>query len=237
MKKSQLRIFLLTGTAFLAIGSAVAFQRRDELPTNEGKQLRGPPSTKYRALGADAYRREWRPAAAFASRPESAPQEQSSDGGDMEERLRAGDRLRDKALMTQKEKEEFHDLLSDPDAIKHMTEILISDRPDELTSEDQRRRMDAVALLSDALRWKDNPIRKEVLAACKSVIMSDSYHQIKDEYARKSVASDRFELYLALDSSMPEEAARLLKESEGSPSAGLIAYSAKIARTVNAHRN
>lgn len=162
---------------------------------------------------------------------------ESYDGDNMAERLRDGDRLREKVLMSQDEKGELHELLSDPEVIKHASGILLGDSPMELTPGNQERRMDAVVLLADALRWTENPIRGEVLAACKNVILSDNYHQIEDEGARKSVAADRFELFLALDSIMPQEAVKLAMESEESPNARLIAYSARVAKSINSHSN
>lgn len=175
---------------------------------------------------------------AHLDRPESgrvapsgafAPPDGARGGDDAAQRPSAATQLGERVLLSQEEIDDLHDWLSDPGVIGHARDLLLTDRPETLTPDDQERRMDAVQLLSDALRWKENPIRADVLAACRRVVLSDVYHRITDEAARQSVAADRFELYLALDNMMPEEAAKLAKEAEASPNAKLLAHSASVA--------
>lgn len=152
---------------------------------------------------------------------------------EFDRRMQQLEALREKALLSVDERARLDGLLSDPAVINHARDFLLGDTPSDLTPGDQQRRMRSVQLLSDALRWTGNPIRGDVLRACKEVILSANYHQVKDPLARKSVAADRYELFVALDDLLPGEAAQLVEDSKNTPNEKLVAFSAKVAETVN----
>lgn len=155
----------------------------------------------------------------------SAPDE---DGQDFETRVRQADKYREKALLSADENAALHELYKDIASIRHAKQGLL-EQPASLSPENLEARMSKVLFLAEAMRWKENPIRADVVDAIQEVISSQTYVNVRDPALRKSLAADRFELYLALASELPEDAKRILEASKSTPNAKLIAYADSVA--------
>lgn len=151
--------------------------------------------------------------------------------GDVLHRILANDRQLDafmyyhnRPLLDDASAAKFHELLSDPAtfaAVKH--DLLY---PEETRAEEAGniKRLMKIDYLRDALEWKENPRRGELVALVSEIILTDNYPAEMTMDMRVSLSGNKMELYQLLYEIAPDQASAALLASRGTRLEPMIAH-------------
>ena len=167
--------------------------------------------------------RQTRPVPAFAEVPLQASRESSRPlaeaalplppAWDVAQIIAPFSALRQKALPNRHEQQELRKLLSDRQAIARIRDELLYAAGPSFSLDAEQERLGMVSFLEQAVSWKENPARPEVLAGVFQIVSSSSYHQLAhDPRLQRSLLGDKQELLAALSASEPTLAAKLVAQ-------------------------
>lgn len=127
--------------------------------------------------------------------------------------------LKDKVLLRPDESTEKEALLSDPKMIEWISSSLT--KVDGVKS--FKDRLSMIDFLEEAMIWKSNPIRENVVLAISDVILSDTFSAAPHD-AKRQLVGDKIELFTILSEQAPEKSAHLLSKVQGTKLAVILNY-------------
>jgi hypothetical protein len=130
-------------------------------------------------------------------------------------------------------KAEYHEILSDPAVVASVEHDLLYPSETKADKAGNIKRLMKIDYLREALEWKDNPMRAELIALISQMILTDNYPADMTMDMRLSLSGNKMELYEILYSVAPDQASALLLASRGTRLEALIAY---IANTIEVRR-
>ncbi len=133
-----------------------------------------------------------------------------------------------KALPTREEQEKIHQLLAEPSLIKESQKTLLGATEYSFSSKGQKRRMESVDFLYDALRWKENPNGDLAVRAVLAVLDRDLGALRVPRDLKRSFAGDQIELYQILLRTRRDLARKVFYKYQNHPQEALIAYAIEV---------
>ncbi|MBC7396252.1 MAG: hypothetical protein H7333_02320 [Bdellovibrionales bacterium] len=133
-------------------------------------------------------------------------------------------RLRKKVLKTPTESEEYSKILSNE---RLMTDSLekLNTRLTSFSKENEFDRMKAIDFLTEAARWKKNPIRENILSETSKFLTRPMPKMRANSDLQKSLIGDRVEMFLLLAVQGSERARAVLDEMNGTPEKAYYQFS------------
>jgi hypothetical protein len=138
-------------------------------------------------------------------------------------------KLREKALRTKAEKQRYKEILADPIRIQAAKEELLeaTETDEDMSQEDEIRRLLQLRYLKSALDWADNPRHGDALDSIKDVLFAE-LPATMPESRRGSVLGDKIDLYQHLLIGHPKQAQMLKQEAMGTKHEAIFALAEKI---------
>ena len=127
-------------------------------------------------------------------------------------------------LLDDEAKLQYHALLSDPAVFASIEHDLLYPEESKADQAGSIKRLMKIDYLREALEWKGNPMRAELIALVSEMILTDVYTPGMAMDMRLSLSGDKMELYELLDQVAPDQAQALLQASRGTRLERLIAY-------------
>lgn len=129
-----------------------------------------------------------------------------------------------KALLTEDERKNYRELLSDREFIERAgLSLLYADERDD-RNYDKVRRMMNVDVLRQAAAWDDNPSRDFVLSTIEASIIEDCFHPDLEKDLLASLSTNKLELLSSLLDVAPHRTSRLIQDAQGSDMASLLSH-------------
>jgi hypothetical protein len=118
-------------------------------------------------------------------------------------------------LLDEADKEKYHQLLADRSVYAGVEHDLLY--PEETTADQASniKRLMKIDFVREALEWKDNPQRGEMISMVKDMLLTDNYPADMAMDMRLSLSGNKMELYEMLNDMAPDQAAAILKASRG----------------------
>lgn len=138
--------------------------------------------------------------------------------------LKAFKYYHNRPLLDTAEKAKYHELLSDQDVFAEVKQDLLYPADSKADQEGNIKRLMKIDYLREALEWKENPRRNELIALVVEIILTDNYPPGIGMDMRLSLSGDKKELYTLLDELMPNQAQAVVLASRGTRLERLIAY-------------
>jgi hypothetical protein len=144
--------------------------------------------------------------------------------------LQAFHKLRQKALRSATEQQEYLAMISDKELIMHARrDLLTAMASAKLDQHDELKRLLRIQFLNSALAWRENPERARAVEAASAVIMADLPGDAANDL-KGSMLGDKFDLFqLLLDTDL-EHAKSLLAEVRGTPSEKILQFAWRSSR-------
>jgi hypothetical protein len=144
-----------------------------------------------------------------------------------DERLALFSYYHERVLPDSVSRERFHELLSDSGMLAHVQRGLLFPGEKRETLRGNIKRLMQIDYLRDALSWKENPRREQILSAVKDMILEDNFLPEYGEDMRVSLAANKMELYELLYAQDPKRAEALVTEARGSRLEALMTHLAE----------
>ena len=139
--------------------------------------------------------------------------------------------IKQKALLNRQDKIQLEELLSSEALFDKCLEKLSS--IDSIYDEYQEKdRIMAIKFISQAMKWKENPLRDDLLKKISKFLTGNPTPKKADLKTKKSVAGDRVELFLSLYDQDSSIAFELIEENKGSKSEQLFQYALRTYRKI-----
>jgi hypothetical protein len=138
--------------------------------------------------------------------------------------LRAFEFYHHRPLLDAANTTKYHQMLSDPAVfaiVEHDLLYPAEAKPDQAGS---IRRLMKIDYLREAVEWKDNPRRNELITLIAEIILTDNYPPGMGMDMRLSLSGNKKELYALLDEIAPDQAVAALRASKGTRLEQLIAH-------------
>jgi hypothetical protein len=141
-----------------------------------------------------------------------------------EPKLAQLDFFREHVLLDANSREDYHALLSDKAMYTQVRQALL--RPEEVedTMENNVKRLLQIDYLREALHWKENPEREQLISTVEAIILEDSFSATMTEEVKRSVAASKMELFEILHGHEPERAQALVAAAKGTRLETLLGY-------------
>lgn len=127
-------------------------------------------------------------------------------------------------LLSEDDREKFHDILSDPSVFAQVKQDLLYPEETRADQNGNIKRLLKIDYLRDALEWKENPMRPVLIAMISEMLLTDNYPAGMTMDMRLSLSGNKMELYELLYEVAPEQAQATLLASKGTRVEKLIAY-------------
>jgi hypothetical protein len=127
-------------------------------------------------------------------------------------------------LLDDADKDKYHQLLSDRAVFAGVEHDLLYPEETRADKAGNVKRLMKIDYLREALQWKDNPARSELIALVKDILLTDNYPPEMTMDMRLSLSGNKQELYELLLEIAPDEAAAVLRASKGTRLEKLLAY-------------
>jgi hypothetical protein len=118
-------------------------------------------------------------------------------------------------LLDEADREKYHQLLSDRSVYAGVEHDLLYPEETKADQASNIKRLMKIDFVREALEWKDNPQRGELIAMVKDMLLTDNYPPAMGMDMRLSLSGNKMELYEMLDDMVPDQAAAALKASRG----------------------
>jgi len=138
--------------------------------------------------------------------------------------------LAEKALPLGDERAELEALLASHDNLELVRARLLAAPRTPLDMHDQDERLQAVAFLRDALRFKANPSRTETISVVSEVILAGNHRAVRERDVRRSSVADKIDLFQALAAYAPSAAHELEHSGATRENHKLLEYAAQLAQ-------
>jgi hypothetical protein len=224
------------GTAWWAMSTP-------DVPPPASAQAEAPPPAPAPAAHAEANARP-APAAPAEPSPVPKPEEIPQDEGTHGEFTSSLDLVKEKLLKQDVDlakfdyfhkrvlkdsvlRGDYHKLLSDRAMLNRTKEQLLHPPGGTDGTEANVRRLMQIDQLREALSWKENPERDQVLAMVEEIILADAFHSGLQPDAKRSLAATKLELYEIFSENSPERALKLVEMAKGGRLEKMLAYFAE----------
>lgn len=127
----------------------------------------------------------------------------------------------------------YHEFLADPAMFANVKHDLLYPEETKADQASNIKRLMKIDYLREALEWKENPQRAEIIALIAEMILTDNYPAGMDMGMRLSLSGNKMELYELLLDFAPEQALAVLQASKGTRLEAMIAY---IANTLDVRK-
>jgi hypothetical protein len=223
--------YMLVVTGLGVAGGIVAMHSGDDEPEP-------PPESALARAPAVPPRLEPAPAAAPVQAPETrippmlaAPEEIPGDEGEhgefntttdlvkrkifkTEPKLAQFDYFREHVLLDSHGRKDYEALLADTAMYEQMRRALLYPADAKDTIESNFKRLMQIDYLREALAWKENPARQQLMATVENIILEDSFGPTMPPDVKRSVAATKMELYEILFDQEPERTQALVEAAK-----------------------
>lgn len=132
--------------------------------------------------------------------------------------------FRQHVLLSPELREEYHELLSDPEMFEKVRQDVLYPGEARETLAGNTKRLMAIDYLRDALAWDENPEREALLAMIEDMILEDNFLDELGMDMRISLATAKMELFTLLYEHAPDAAQTLVEAARGGKLERMIAY-------------
>jgi len=119
---------------------------------------------------------------------------------------------------------QYHQILSDRSMLADVKGDLLYPEEKKATPVGNIRRLMKIDYLRDALDWKENPRREEVLSLIAEMLLTDNYPADMGMDMRISLSGNKMELYELLAQEAPDRAEAVLEKAKGTRLEAMLAY-------------
>ena len=127
-------------------------------------------------------------------------------------------------LLGEADRAKYHQLLSDRAVLASVEHDLLYPEETKIDKAGNIKRLMKIDFLREALEWKDNPQRAEIIALVKEMLLTDNYPADMTMDMRLSLSGNKMELFELLDQIAPDQASAVLQASKGTRLEKLFAY-------------
>lgn len=114
-----------------------------------------------------------------------------------------------KALKSFEDNQLLNNMLSDKNQIDHVSSVILGKDEKSFIVSNEIKRMDAVAFLTEAISWEENPQKTYAIEAASELIKNHQSDQNMPERLQRSKAADIAELFKALIEKAPASALQI----------------------------
>jgi hypothetical protein len=140
---------------------------------------------------------------------ESKKSEDTLSSREMEVKLSQFQNLSETVLKTEKQKDDYRNLLKDEAMIASASQFLMESHYDPKKDHLELVRIDRLNYLASALSWKENPARQQVVRAMEDLITELKIPKDIPHEAKKAMVGDQIEALMTLIEQAPESAQAL----------------------------
>lgn len=134
------------------------------------------------------------------------------------------DAFREQVLQDAESKAEYHKLLSDKELMQRMHDDLLHPKYERDTMETNVKRLMQIDYLREALAWKDNPSRSELVSLVSSIVKDDSFTSSMQADVKRSLAATKMELFQILSGHDPALIADMVRAAQGTRLEAMMRY-------------
>jgi hypothetical protein len=127
--------------------------------------------------------------------------------------------------------ERYHEFMSDPAMFANVKHDLLYPEETKVSQGASIKRLMKIDYLREALEWKENPRRAELIALVEELILTDNYPEGMGMDMRLSLSGNKMELYELLYDVAPDRALAVLEASKGTRLEAMIAWIANSLQT------
>jgi hypothetical protein len=127
-------------------------------------------------------------------------------------------------LLDEADKAKYRQLLSDKSVFASVEHDLLYPEETKADKAGNIKRLMKIDFLREALEWKDNPERAQLIAMIKEMLLADNYPADMTMDMRLSLSGNKMELYELLEEVAPDQAAAVVQASRGTRLEKLMAY-------------
>ena len=124
-------------------------------------------------------------------------------------------RYHDNVLLDGPRREEYRQLLADPEMMTAMADALMQPGAGKVEPKEHYHRLMQIDYLEAALTWKDNPQRPKVLELTGKVISKDNFGDGPSSERRQMLAGGKMELYRLMYEQDASKAQELVASTRG----------------------
>jgi hypothetical protein len=125
----------------------------------------------------------------------------------------------------------YHEFLSDPAMFSNVKHDLLYPEETKVSQGASIKRLMKIDYLREALEWKENPQRAELIALVEELILTDNYPAGMTMDMRLSLSGNKMELYELLSDVAPDRALAVLEASKGTRLEEMLAWIANSLQT------
>ncbi|WP_224240222.1 hypothetical protein [Hyalangium gracile] len=134
------------------------------------------------------------------------------------------DYFREHVLLDSHARKDYEALLADTRMYEQLRRTLASPTETEPSLESSIERLMRIDFLREALAWRQNPAREQLLATVEGLLLEDSFQPGLSLHTRRSMAATRMELYELFADQEPERARALVETAKGTSLEKLIQH-------------
>jgi len=134
------------------------------------------------------------------------------------------DSFREHVLLDSNGREDYEALLADTRMYEQLRRALSASTEAEETLESSVKRLMQIDYLREALAWRQNPARAQLVSTVERIILEDSFTAELSPGARRSMAATRMELFEIFADQEPERAGALVEAAKGTPLEKLVRH-------------
>jgi len=125
----------------------------------------------------------------------------------------------------------YHEFLSDPAMFANVKHDLLYPEETKVSQGANIKRLMKIDYLREALEWKENPQRAELIALVEEMLLTDNYPAGMGMDMRISLSGNKMELYELLVDVAPDRAIAVLEASKGTRLEAMLAWIANSLQT------
>jgi hypothetical protein len=125
----------------------------------------------------------------------------------------------------------YHEFLSDPAMFANVKQDLLYPEETKVSQGASIKRLMKIDYLREALEWKENPQRAELIALVEEMLLTDNYPAGMGMDMRISLSGNKMELYELLFDIAPDRAVAVLEKSKGTRLEAMLAWIANSLET------
>ncbi|WP_342379338.1 hypothetical protein NVS55_07805 [Myxococcus stipitatus] len=134
------------------------------------------------------------------------------------------DSFREHVLLDSNSREDYEALLADTRLHEQLRRALSTSTEAEETLASSFKRLMRIDYLREALAWRQNPARAQLVSTVERIILEDSFTAELSPDARRSMAATRMELFEILADQEPARASALVEAAKGTPLEKLVRH-------------
>ncbi|WP_375765582.1 hypothetical protein NR798_28170 [Archangium gephyra] len=132
--------------------------------------------------------------------------------------------FREHVLMDSANRRDYQKLLSDKAMYERTRDALLHPEGSKDSMESNIKRLVQIDYLREALNYKDNPERAQLLSTLGDIIFQDTFGADMAPEVKRSLAATKMELFEILSEQEPERVKALVESARGTRLEGMLAY-------------